>query len=119
MNVKHQLQCGLNLKKKVQNLNSTKKTFKLQVYRKNNFEDVGGIFNEIRKKFTNVIEYCFKVRCTAWIHVICTYMYIDKLIDCLNCCGKVISICEELACKNNGLSRWLEWDGGLYFSKDG
>lgn len=37
-------------KKKVQNLNSTKKTFKLQVYRKNNFEDVGGIFNEIRKK---------------------------------------------------------------------
>lgn len=50
MNVKHQLQCGLNLKKKVQNFNSTKKTFKLQVYRKNNFEDVGGIFNEIRKK---------------------------------------------------------------------
>lgn len=37
-------------KKKVQNFNSTKKTFKLQVYRKNNFEDVGGIFNEIRKK---------------------------------------------------------------------
>lgn len=50
MNVKHQLQCGLNLKKKVQNFNSTKKTFKLQVYRKNNFEDAGGIFNEIRKK---------------------------------------------------------------------
>lgn len=44
------VQCGLNLKKKVQNFNSTKKTFKLQVYRKNNFEDVGGIFNEIRKK---------------------------------------------------------------------
>lgn len=34
-------------------------------------------------------------------------MYIDKLIDCLNCCGKVISICEKLACKNNGLSRWM------------
>lgn len=54
MNVKHQLQCGLNLKKKVKNFNSTKKTFKLQVYRKNNFEDVGGIFNEIRKKNTQM-----------------------------------------------------------------
>lgn len=38
------------LEKKVQNFNSTKKTFKLQVYRKNNFEDVGGIFNEIIRK---------------------------------------------------------------------